>query len=55
LGFVLRTAKNPPKGQERVAIEWFNPVLDKYLPELADRVADINADAVVNATKMRIV
>ncbi len=53
-GFVIRTAKNPPKGPQRVAIEWFNPVLDKYLPELADRIAEINADAVVNATKMKI-
>ena len=43
-GFVIRTAKNPPKPQERIAVEWFNPVLDKYLPELADKIAVINAD-----------
>jgi len=54
LGFVTRTAINPPKGQERIAVEWFNPVLDKYLPELADRIASINADAAVNATQMKI-
>ena len=53
-GFVIRTAKKPPKGQERIAVEWFNPVLDKYLPELADRIAEINADAAVNATQMKI-
>ncbi len=53
-GFVIRTANNPPKHQERIAVEWFNPVLDKYLPELADRVAEFNADAAVNATSMKI-
>ncbi|MFY9150833.1 MAG: hypothetical protein WAO52_02375 [Prolixibacteraceae bacterium] len=53
-GFVIRTAKNPPKGQERIAVDWFNPVLDKYLPELADGVTEINADAAVNATKIKI-
>jgi len=53
-GFVIRTAKNPPKGQERIAVEWFNPVLEKYIPELADQIAEINADAAVNATKMKI-
>ncbi|MBV5313608.1 MAG: hypothetical protein JZU47_09955 [Prolixibacteraceae bacterium] len=55
LGFVRRTAINPPRGQQRIAVEWFNPVLDKYLPELADGIAEINADAAVNTIKMRIV
>lgn len=54
LGFVMRTAIHPPKGQERIAVEWFNPVLEKHLPELANRVAEINADVAVNATRMRI-
>jgi len=31
-----------------VAVEWFNPVLDKDFPELANRIAEINADAVLN-------
>jgi hypothetical protein len=53
-GFVIRTAKNPPKHHERIAIEWFNPVLEKYIPELADKIAEINADAAVNATRMKI-
>ena len=53
-GFVSRTAKNPPKHQERIAIEWFNLVLEKYIPELADQIAEINADAAVNATRMKI-
>lgn len=53
-GFVTRTAKNPAAGRERVAVEWFNPVLDRYLPELVDKIARINADAVVNSTAMKI-
>ena len=53
-GFVIRTAKNPPKHDERVPIEWFNPDLEKYIPELADKIAEINADAAVNATQMKI-
>lgn len=52
-GFVNRIAKGP-QVRPRVAVEWFNPVLDQYLPELVDRIAKINADAVVNATAMRI-
>lgn len=53
-GFVIRTAKNPAAKQERVAVEWFNPVLEKYIPELADKITEINADAAVNATRMKI-
>jgi len=53
-GFVIRTAVNPPKKQERVAVEWFNPILDKNVPKLADEIANINADVAVNATNMNI-
>ena len=53
-GFVTRTAKNLARGRERVAVEWFNPVLDQHLPELVDRLARINADAVVNSVGMKI-
>lgn len=53
IGFVNRTAKGPQKHQ-RVAIEWFNPVLDQYLPELVEKIAQINADAVVNSVGMKI-
>lgn len=38
----------------RKPVEWFNPVLDKHVPELADNVAKMNADAAVNALRMRI-
>ena len=41
-------------GKGRKPVEWFNPVIDKYIPELADRIAEINADAAVNATSMKI-
>ena len=54
-GTVIRTAKKPiPYPRPRVAVEWFNPILDQSLPELADKLADIGANAVVNATRMRI-
>jgi hypothetical protein len=39
---------------ERKPVDWFNPVLNQTLPELANKLAEINADAVVNATKMMI-
>jgi hypothetical protein len=52
-GFVNRTAKGP-QVHPRVAVEWFNPVLDQYLPELVEKIARINADAVVNSTAMKI-
>lgn len=53
-GFVVRTAKNPARKNERTAVEWFNPILDKNIPQLADKIAAINTDASVNATRMRI-
>ena len=53
-GLVIRTAIHPPKKNTRIAVEWFNPVLDKYVPQLADQIALINTDAAVNATNMRI-
>ena len=53
-GFVTRTARYPARVRERVAVEWFNPVLDRNVPILADELANINADAAVNATRMRI-
>jgi hypothetical protein len=52
-GFVNRIAKGP-QVRPRIAVEWFNPVLDQHLPELVDRLAVINADAAVNATRMMI-
>jgi hypothetical protein len=52
-GMVVRTAKSKTT-EIRQSAEWFNPVLDKALPELADKLAEINADAVVKAMGMMI-
>jgi hypothetical protein len=38
----------------RLPNEWFNPLLEQTLPELADKLAEINADAVLNTTRMMI-
>ena len=64
-GMVQRTAKveSPSTRQtlsrndrkrEREPYEWFNPVIQQSLPELANELANINADAAVNATRMLI-
>lgn len=37
----------------RQAKEWFNPVVEKNLPDLADRVADKCGDLVVNALQIK--
>lgn len=52
--FVTRTAKGKIQGGGRNAVEWFNPVIDKNAPHLADQIAVINANAVVNAAKLKI-
>ena len=52
-GVITRVAKSPVT-KTRQKKEWFNPALDKYLPELADRVATLHANAAVNAVHMRI-
>ena len=54
-GMVVRTAKSPyPNPRPRVPVDWFNSILDNNVPELADRVGQINADAAINAARMRI-
>lgn len=47
-------SRGHPAGNERTAFEWFNPVLEQYIPELADNIAKINADAALNSAKMII-
>lgn len=44
------TIKNP-SGKTRVAVEWFNPVLDHEVQKLANLIARINADAVLNSAR----
>jgi hypothetical protein len=51
---VRRTAKSKMKNGSRNVVEWFNPVIDRNAPELADQIAIVNADAVVNAAKLKI-
>ena len=51
---VTRTAKGEMKNGGRNAVEWFNPVIDMNAPILADQIAEINANAVLNATKLTI-
>ena len=64
-GTVVRNAKveDPATRQQlsrydqkrpREPFEWFNPVIEQSLPELANKLAEINADAVLNATRMMI-
>ena len=52
--FVSRTAKGKMQNGGRNTVEWFNPVIDRNAPVLADQIAVINADAVLNATKLMI-
>ena len=52
-GMVTRVAKSKTT-EVRQPAEWFNPVLDQALPELADKLAEINADAVVKVAGMMI-
>jgi hypothetical protein len=57
--FVIQTQNSVsvrhPSGNPRLPKEWFNLVVNKYIPELANRLAQISADAVVNAARLRIV
>lgn len=41
-------------GRGRVAVEWFNPILDSTMPELANRIAELNADAALNTARAKI-
>ena len=64
-GMVVRTAKSEDPAtrqptwwgddpRPRLPNEWFNPLLEQTLPELADKLAEINAEAVLNATRIMI-
>lgn len=35
-------------GINRKPVDWFNSILNQHVPELADKIAKINADAVIN-------
>jgi hypothetical protein len=51
---VTRTAKGKMTNGGRNSVEWFNPVIDRNAPVLADHIAIVNANAVLNATKLKI-
>jgi hypothetical protein len=51
---VRRTAKGKMQNGGRNAVEWFNPVIDKNAPALADKIAEVNANAVLNFSKLKI-
>ncbi len=54
-GIVVRYAKNPPgPNGPRVPKDWFNNIINQNVPALANMVAQVNADAVINAARMRI-
>jgi hypothetical protein len=53
-GTVVRNAKSINPLKMREPREWFNPVIDQALPELIQKLEKINADAVVNATSLKI-
>jgi hypothetical protein len=38
----------------RIHYEWYIPISDQTIRELDDKLAEINADAVLNATRMMI-
>lgn len=54
-GMVVRTAKSAnPDPRPRVPIDWFNHIINAHAPQLADQIGEINADAAINAARMRI-
>jgi hypothetical protein len=50
---VVRTAKGG-MDTPRIPVPWFNPVLDLQVPLLANSIAEVNANAAVNATNLKI-
>lgn len=46
-------SRGHPKSNPREAKEWFNPVVDKNLDELADIVADEQGTMVINAINIK--
>jgi len=52
-GKVIRTAKGIQKGI-RVPVDWLNCEIDNSIEELADELAGIKADALINATRAKI-
>jgi hypothetical protein len=51
--FVIRTSKSG-SNKTRTPKQWFNPVLEAHLPELANRLAEINTNAALKASGVKI-
>jgi hypothetical protein len=60
IGKVIRVSRDyKPKvltsrSINRKPVEWFNPVVDENIEGLADMIAEMDADRIVNATKIKI-
>jgi hypothetical protein len=60
-GMVMKVVKSDAKKSKskvgtksRKPVDWFNGILEENLPELIDRIMEINADATINSGKMLI-
>jgi len=53
-GMVQRYAKGPMVNGGRKPVDWFNSIVDQDTQKLANDLAQVNADASVNAMRMRI-
>ncbi len=57
-GFVVKSPESINRDNQikkiRTPQDWFNSDVERMLPELADKLAEMNADAVLNATKILI-
>ena len=52
-GVVIRTTKSA-SAEQRNPVSWFNPILERYIPLLANDIATVNANAALNAVKMHV-
>ena len=52
-GVPIDSAKTNGAAIGRVKKAWFNPIIDKHIPELADYVAEQKADTLLNAIKLK--
>jgi hypothetical protein len=59
-GMVIRGSRNPKLKVKmsgpinRKPVNWFNPQINAYIPDLANKIAVINADAAINQLHVNI-
>ncbi|MCO6501363.1 MAG: hypothetical protein J5I47_13440 [Vicingus serpentipes] len=51
-GILVDSAKTNGSKIGRKKKDWYNPVIDEFIPELADYVAEQQADSLINAIKI---